>query len=77
MEVLPPERAEAGSVSGGVFAKCSAWATYLTGAAPSEATATVFYEEAGLRSCVSYSGAEFKVKIAHHTREQACPEKDC
>lgn len=50
---------------------------YLTGAAPSGATATVSYEKAGLKSCVSYSGAEFNVKIAHHTREQACPGKDC
>lgn len=77
MEVLPPERAEVGSVSGRVFAKCSAQDIYLTGAVPSGATATVSYEEAGLRNCVSYSGAEFNVKIAHHTREQACPGKDC
>lgn len=53
IEMLSPERAEGGPVSGSVFAKRSTWAIYLTETVVSGATAAVLFEEPSPRSFVS------------------------
>lgn len=78
IEMLSPERAEGGPVSGSVFAKRLAWAIDLTEAVVSGATAAVLCEEPSLwEASRGYSGAWLKVKSIYHTREQSCSGEGC